>query len=151
VSGSPFRIELLDWERGRAHARPVRYEVFVREQDVPVALEWDEFDAVSLHAVAYSADDETIGTGRLLPDGHVGRMAVLRPWRGQGVGAALLRALLTAARERGLARLVLHSQTHAAGFYRRFGFQGQGEEYLEAGIPHVTMSLPLRSQSQEES
>ncbi|MBS1136643.1 MAG: hypothetical protein H6R11_597 [Proteobacteria bacterium] len=150
MSGVPFRIELLSWERARDDARPVRHEVFVREQNVPVALEWDEFDAASLHAVAYSTDDG-IGTGRLLPDGHVGRMAVLRPWRGKGVGTALLRALLAAARERGLARLVLHSQTHAAGFYRRFGFLPEGEEYLEAGIPHVTMSLPLRPRRRDES
>lgn len=146
----PFRVKLSGWERARDDARTIRYEVFVREQNVPVELEWDEFDAASLHAVAYSADGAAVGTGRLLPDGHVGRMAVLRPWRGQGLGTALLQALLAAAQERGMTRVVLHSQTHAAGFYRRFGFLPEGAEYREAGIPHVTMSLPLHSRYPDE-
>jgi predicted GNAT family N-acyltransferase len=136
-------IELLDWERARELARPIRYEVFVVEQGVPVALEWDEFDAVSLHALARDAAGKAVGTGRLLPDGHVGRMAVAAAARGRGVGAAILERLIDEARRRGLPRLVLHSQARAEGFYRRFGFVAEGGEYLEAGIPHVTMSLDL--------
>jgi predicted GNAT family N-acyltransferase len=137
------RVELLDWDAARDRARPIRYQVFVLEQGVPVELEWDDADAVSLHALAFGAAGEVIGTGRLLPDGHVGRMAVLAPWRGRGVGAALLRALLDAARGRGMTRAVLHAQTQAAAFYGRFGFAPEGKEYLEAAIPHITMALTL--------
>lgn len=138
-----LRVELLDWEGARAAARPIRYEVFVVEQGVPVALEWDELDAVSRHAIARDDAGKAIGTGRLLPDGHVGRMAVLASARGQGVGAALLGALLGEARRRGVARVVLNAQTRAAGFYARFGFVAEGGEYLEAGIPHITMARSL--------
>lgn len=151
MNGPQFRTELQDWALARDAARSVRYEVFVREQNVPVALEWDEFDAVSQHAVAYATDGEAIGTGRLLPDGHVGRMAVRGPWRGRGVGTALLTTLLDAARQRGLAKVVLHAQTHAASFYRRFGFLTEGAEYLEAGIPHVTMSRSIQTPDPDES
>lgn len=138
-----LRVALMDWECARVAARPLRYEVFVAEQGVPAELEWDELDAVSLHALAFDAAGQAVGTGRLLPDGHVGRMAVRLPWRGRGVGAALLAALLEEARRRGMARVLLHSQCRAAGFYRRFGFVTQGQEFQEAGIAHVTMALDL--------
>jgi predicted GNAT family N-acyltransferase len=82
-------LRLADWDSLREHARAVRYAVFVVEQRVPVELEWDEMDAVSWHAVAYDAAGNPIGTGRLLPDGHIGRMAVLKSSRGSGVGGAI--------------------------------------------------------------
>lgn len=137
------RVELLDWDAARERARAIRYAVFVLEQRVPVELEWDEFDAVSRHALAFDADGAALGTGRLLPDGHVGRMAVLAAARGKGVGGALLTALLGEARRRGVARVVLNAQTRAVPFYARYGFAVEGEEYMEAGIPHLTMALRL--------
>jgi predicted GNAT family N-acyltransferase len=140
---SPFAIRVLSWEDALALARPVREEVFVVEQGVPRELEWDEWDAQSDHAVAVSGRGETVGTARLLPDGRIGRMAVLGPWRGTGVGAALLLTLLERARQLGMERITLHAQTHAAGFYRRFGFRARGEEFFEAGIPHLEMTLDL--------
>ena len=132
----------VDWESGQQALRAVREAVFVREQSVPPALEWDEYDPVSQHVVA-DADGVPIGTGRLLPDGHIGRMAVLAPWRGRGVGSALLRALLQLAEEAGHPRVMLSAQAHAQGFYRRFGFASQGQPYVEAGIEHVAMSRAL--------
>jgi predicted GNAT family N-acyltransferase len=124
-------------------ARPIREKVFIEEQKVPRELEWDEWDERCDHAVACDAQGLAIGTARLAPDGKLGRMAVLRERRGLGVGAALLDALLARARERSLERVTLHAQTHAAGFYRRFGFSERGGEFSEAGIPHVEMSLEL--------
>jgi len=94
--------------------------------------------------LARAADGTPVGTGRLLPDGHIGRMAVLKPWRGKGVGTAMLHELLAAARDRGHATAELSAQTHAIGFYRRFGFEVTGEEYLEAGILHRAMRLVLK-------
>ncbi|MDZ4255473.1 MAG: GNAT family N-acetyltransferase [Sulfuritalea sp.] len=103
----------------------------------------DEHDAVSRHAVARDADGGVIGTGRLLPDGHIGRMAVLADWRGKGVGRALLERLLEEAALQHQGLLALHAQTWACGFYRRFGFVEVGPEFMEAGIPHRTMVRSL--------
>lgn len=138
-----IQIKLGGWESQQHHAQPIRLQVFVVEQQVPRELEWDQLDAASVHALAYSPDKRPIGTGRLLPDGHIGRMAVLQAERGHGVGAAILHALMRAARERGDAAVILHAQTHAAGFYQKFGFERFGEEFLEAGISHVAMRCNL--------
>ena len=143
-----FSIQLMTWSDALPLARAVREKVFIQEQDVPRELEWDEWDERSDHAVALDGGSNAIGTARLLPigciGGRVGRMAVLRHWRGQGVGASLLEALLRLAGERGMREVTLHAQTHAAGFYRRFGFDTRGDEFLEAGIPHQEMHLRLR-------
>ena len=138
-----FTISILAWDKALPLARPVREEVFVAEQKVPLELEWDEWDERSDHAVARDARGRAIGTARLLPDGRIGRMAVLREWRRRGVGAALMEGLLRKAREQSMSRVTLHAQTHAAGFYRRFGFSERGGEFWEAGIPHVEMTLEL--------
>jgi predicted GNAT family N-acyltransferase len=140
---APFTIRIMMWREALPLARPVREKVFVEEQDVPLELEWDEWDEASEHAVALDSAGAAIGTARLLPDGRIGRMAVLKDWRGKGVGAALLLAMLARARERAMPRALLHAQIQAAGFYRRFGFSERGEEFLEAGIPHVEMTLEL--------
>ena len=138
-----IRVELGDWTAMRAGAEPVRYAVFVEEQKVPPEIELDDFDPVSLHALAFDRAGRLLGTGRLLPDGHVGRMAVLRLARGTGVGSALLAALLQAARARGDREVALSAQTHAIPFYERFGFVAEGEEYDDAGIPHRRMRRAL--------
>ena len=135
----PFRVELGDWAAMRARAEPVRRAVFVEEQRVPAEIELDEFDPVSLHALAFDRGGRVVGTGRLLPDGHIGRMAVLRLSRGKGVGTALLQALMQAAGARGDREVALSAQTHAIPFYRRFGFVAEGEDYDDAGIPHRMM------------
>ena len=139
----PFTVRIMVWREALPLARPVREKVFVEEQKVPRELEWDEWDESSDHAVAFDAGGEPIGTARLLPDGRIGRMAVLADWRGKGVGAALLRAMVDRARDRFIARAVLHAQVQAAGFYRRFGFIERGGPFQEAGIPHVEMALEL--------
>ncbi|WP_317202975.1 GNAT family N-acetyltransferase [Janthinobacterium sp.] len=136
-------IRLGDWSALRADAQLIRFEVFVDEQKVPAEIELDDMDAVSLHAVAYDANGMPIGTGRLLPDGHIGRMAVRKSARGSGTGGALLLALMAQARARGLRRVMLNAQTAAAPFYQRHGFAIEGEEFFEAGIAHVEMSLGL--------
>jgi predicted GNAT family N-acyltransferase len=138
-----FTVRLVDWSEAAVGLRFVRRAVFIDEQAIPEDMEWDEFDVVCRHAIAEDATGAAVGCGRLLPDGHVGRMAVLAAWRGRGVGAALLRQLLDLARARGLPRAVLNSQTHAMPFYARYGFVADGDEYLEAGIPHRTMMRVL--------
>jgi predicted GNAT family N-acyltransferase len=138
-----FTIRILSWSEALPLARPVREKVFVDEQKVPRELEWDEWDERCDHAIACDADGHAVGTARLTPDGRLGRMAVLRECRGLGAGTALLEALLVRAREMSLTRVTLHAQAHAAGFYRRFGFNERGGEFLEAGIPHFEMMLEL--------
>lgn len=138
-----FTVRILAWREAMPLARPLRERVFVAEQGVPRELEWDEWDEPSEHAVAFDARGVPIGTARLLPSGAIGRMAVLKERRGEGVGRKLLEAMLERARRRGMTRVKLHAQAHAAGFYRRFGFSERGEEFLEAGIPHVEMTLDL--------
>jgi len=137
-----LRIELLPWEQARAHAAPIRFAVFVEEQDVPLAIELDEMDDKSVHPVAYY-QGSPIGTGRLLPDGHIGRMAVLAAWRGRGIGGRILAKLMDAARARGDREVVLSAQVHAMPFYRGHGFVEEGAEYVDAGIPHVDMRRRL--------
>jgi len=134
-----FRVRLADWRDESATLSRIRTAVFVVEQNVPADLEMDGRDGDCAHVLAGSATGEAIGTGRLMPDGRIGRMAVLAAWRGKGVGAAMLAALIAEARRRGLRETYLHSQSHAKDFYARHGFVVEGEEYLEAGIPHVGM------------
>jgi predicted GNAT family N-acyltransferase len=144
MSNSPaFGVRRVEWAAASQQLREVRTSVFVVEQRIPENLEWDDMDAHCIHVLAIAADGSAIGTGRLLPDGHIGRMAVLRPWRGKGVGAALLRELLAAASEQGHAGVELSAQTHAIGFYQRFGFEVSSEEYPEVDIPHRAMRLML--------
>ena len=138
-----FTVRIMAWREALPLAHPVREKVFIEEQKVPRELEWDDWDERSDHAVAHDQGGNPIGTARLLPDGRIGRMAVLKEWRRRGVGEALLVALLDRARSRSMMRSVIHAQTHAAGFYRRFGFSERGPEFLEAGIPHVEMTLEL--------
>jgi predicted GNAT family N-acyltransferase len=139
----PLRIELGDWAALREAASRIRFDVFVEEQKVPAEIELDDWDAKSLHALAYDPAGTVVGTGRLLPDGHIGRMAVLANARGTGVGTALLTALMQAARERGDRDVVLSAQTHAVSFYARLGFAVEGTVYQEAGIDHVDMRREL--------
>ena len=134
-------LEVVDWGVAQARVMPLRMRVFVVEQGVPADIELDAFDALSRHAVGLNAGGEVIATGRLLPDGHIGRMAVDARWRGCGIGARVLEALVNAAVQRGMEQVMLNAQVHALAFYRRHGFIEEGETFMEAGIPHRAMRL----------
>ena len=137
------RVEIADWARAEAQVMPVRMAVFMVEQGVPEDIERDEFDAVSRHAIARDEAGAMVATGRLLPDGHIGRMAVAAPLRGKGVGGAVLEALVAEAARAGLAAVALNAQVHALAFYRRHGFVEYGDVFMEAGIPHRAMRRTL--------
>jgi len=137
-----LQIELMSWRHAEPLASAIRLAVFVEEQGVPREIEMDEFDPKSLHALAVQ-DGEAVGTARLLPDAHIGRMAVLKPWRRRGIGSRLLVAMVQAARARGETSVALSAQVHALAFYRAHGFQAEGPVYEEAGIPHQAMTLAL--------
>jgi len=131
------------WAEHQAAAQAIRYAVFVIEQKIPAELEWDEMDAQCLHAVAYDENGISLGTGRLLPDGHVGRMAVKKNARSLGVGGSLLNALVELARVRGDKRVMLNAQASAEAFYAAHGFARDGAEFMEAGIAHISMAKDL--------
>ncbi len=133
-------IVLGDWTSLQKDAQTVRYAVFVIEQKIPADLEWDAMDAVCLHAVAYDDNQQPTGTGRLLPDGHIGRMAVMQSARGTGIGAAILRQLMEQAKLRGQHAVQLNAQITAESFYLREGFSREGALFEEAGIAHVHMT-----------
>lgn len=135
----PFVVEVIDFAIGRDDLQAIREVVFVQEQQVPAEMERDALDPQCVHVIARSADGMAIGTGRLTPDHRIGRMAVLRDWRGKGVGDAMLLALIDQARERGWREVALNAQASAITFYARHGFLPHGERFMEAGIEHLAM------------
>ncbi|MGA5816491.1 GNAT family N-acetyltransferase [Kitasatospora sp. NPDC094028] len=151
-----FVLRTAEGEADLALARAVRREVFVVEQSVPEELEYDEYDATSVHVLALADDGTALGTGRLIfgaqaaeltggVEGRVllGRLAVRAAARGTGLGAALVRAIEAAGAERGGVEVELHAQVRALGFYERLGYVAQGPVYDDAGIPHRTMTRVL--------
>lgn len=134
------RILCTDWGSHHAELLAIRHRVFVEEQGVPVELEHDAHDASALHLLAMVGSDP-VGTARMLPDGHIGRMAVLRDWRGRGIGSEMLRELLALAAQRGITEPFLHAQCKAVPFYERLGFVAEGEVFDDAGIDHRLMRL----------
>lgn len=139
MNENDYTVEHVTWASQAQALSGIRHRVFVEEQKVPAELEWDDADERCEHVLARANDGTPIGTGRLLPDGHIGRMAVLPQWRGRGIGSALLETLIEIALARGDGEIILHAQTAAMDFYRRHGFREQGEEFLEANIPHHIM------------
>ncbi len=133
----------MTWEQAQPTAGPLRFAIFVGEQNVPSGIEIDDLDANCVHAVAFDVDNKAIGTGRLLPDGHIGRMAVVKEWRRRGIGAEILQALIGEARKRDHAEVMVSAQLQAAEFYREQGFVAEGKVYEEAGLLHQKMRKKL--------
>ncbi|MFG3286461.1 GNAT family N-acetyltransferase [Streptomyces sp. NPDC048111] len=150
-----YEVRVAEDEADRAACFAVRRQVFVVEQRVSEDIEYDAYDAGALHVLAVGPRGP-LGTGRLLHGpgtlartggadiGSLGRLAVTAEARGLGVGAALVRAIEEAARERGLTAVDLHAQTHALGFYQRLGYEAYGPEFPDAGIAHQAMRRVLR-------
>lgn len=138
-----FNIREAAWETDGGQLSNIRRIVFIVEQKVPKDEEWDGKDEQSWHWLASDDKDLPIGTARLLPDGQIGRMAVLGDHRKLGVGAALLEAAVEKARHLGMSQVFLNAQSHALGFYEKLGFVAEGEEFLEAGIAHYRMTQTL--------
>lgn len=130
-----------DWATHKAQLLHIRYAVFVDEQGVPAELEHDTLDAGATHLLARDAQGIAVATARMLPDGHIGRMAVSRAFRRQGIGSAMLKRLIGIAATRGLPRLFLHAQCDAVPFYQRLGFVAEGDIFKDAGIDHQLMCM----------
>jgi predicted GNAT family N-acyltransferase len=139
-----IEVKEVTWRSHGDALREIRQVVFVVEQNVPEDLEYDGIDPDCVHVLA-SLGEIPVGTGRLLKDGHIGRMAVLKPWRGKGVGGKILLHLMDIARKRGDLKVLLHAQTSALAFYQRYGFEPFGDLFMEADIEHRMMRRNLAS------
>jgi len=138
-----FTIRPASWQQDQQALRTIREQVFMQEQNVPEELEWDGEDEAACHLLAEDAAGNPIGTARMLADGHIGRVAVLKQWRGHGVGMALMLTILKRAQKEGHREVFLDAQVEAIGFYRKLGFTTEGETFLDAGIPHRHMTLSI--------
>ena len=136
-------IQIVAYEPAhQSHIRAIRDAVFMQEQGVSPELEFDGLDASAMHVLAV-VDGEYVGTGRMLDDGHIGRIAILRNYRGLGLGAKVVQALVAEATRLGYPRVYLGAQIHAVDFYAKLGFTPYGDEFMDAGIPHLSMEQSL--------
>lgn len=136
-------ISVVDYDTYQVVIHSVRRDVFVCEQSIPGDLEIDHYDPVSQHVVAWR-EGYAVGTGRLTPEGRIGRVAVTRPLRRQGVGRCVMEKLLEVARHRSHQEVVLAAQHHAVRFYEKLGFQQEGTVFETLGIDHVMMRKKLK-------
>lgn len=141
---SQFTIRTGSWDELQNDAKLIREQVFIQEQQIAVADEWDAEDAVSVHFVIYD-QDQPIATARLLKNNSVGRVAVLKSHRGAGIGKLLMQQIIQQAKHQQREFLKLSSQVHAIQFYAGLGFKVEGEQYLDCGIPHIDMRLLFAS------
>ena len=139
----PFTVSLVSWHDGEPLLKSIREAVFIREQGVPADLEWDGLDEGCRHALALSHSGDAIGCGRMLADGHIGRISVLPEWRKQKAGTAIIEALLDYARAHDYKQVTVDAETHAVPFYHNFDFVEHGEVFMDAGLPHIKMALKL--------
>lgn len=154
-SAVPYTFKVDSWTKLERDAKSIRKAVFIEEQNIPEQDEWDAQDAISQHFVMYSNLESThvenkvlenrapqaIATARLLKNNSIGRVAVLKAYRGQGVGRLIMQKVIEYAKQEHLEYVTLSSQVHAIPFYESLGFVKHGDEYLDCGIPHIDMEL----------
>jgi predicted GNAT family N-acyltransferase len=140
---NPFTVSLVTWHDAEPLLKSIRENVFIVEQGVPAALEWDGLDDGARHALAISHQGDAIGCGRMLSNGHIGRICVLPQWRKQKVGTAIMEALLAYANNHNYPGVDVDAQTYAMPFYRTFDFVEHGDVFMDAGLPHIKMALKL--------
>lgn len=138
MNETKYKVMQVDWANEEQCLRHIRSAVFIKEQHVPEEMEWDEYDETCSHVLVHY-QEEAIATGRLLENGQIGRMAVLKKYRKQGVGSLVLNKLLTIARNKRLDNIFLNAQVEAIEFYKQFGFEEEGDVFDDAGIPHKRM------------
>ncbi|QNX60073.1 GNAT family N-acetyltransferase [Acinetobacter seifertii] len=137
-----YKVIADDWEQLEKDAKYIREQVFIQEQGIAPEDEWDDFDAIAVHFMVYDKE-HPIATARLLPQHSVGRVAVLMPYRKQGIGKILMQYIIDYACNQKLPYLKLSAQTYVTAFYEALGFNVQGEVYQDCGIPHIDMILAL--------
>jgi predicted GNAT family N-acyltransferase len=138
-----LKIEIVKWIDGLSQLKNIREKVFIQEQKVTPQLEWDGMDENAMHFLAFK-DEEAIGCARAVVIKNymqLGRMAVLKEYRGQGIGSALLEKAIVTAKLNQLSAIYISAQCHAIDFYKKFGFEVTSDIYLDAEIPHRDMTL----------
>lgn len=126
----------------------LREQVFVGEQGVPLEIERDSADQKAIHIIA-QYDNQSVGCGRIVfyqDTGKIGRLAVVKEYRGQGIGKALCSELINIATLKGYEQIILHAQLGSRGFYEKQGFQTSGDVFEEAGIKHIKMIYILKQE-----
>lgn len=141
-----FRVQSGHWDKLEQDAKFIRKQVFIIEQNIPEEEEWDAQDMISDHFVVYD-QDQPIATARLLQNNSVGRVAVLKAYRGQGIGSMIMLEIIRQAHQQDRKFLHLSSQVHAISFYEKLGFSIQGDAYDECGIPHIKMQLVIETKN----
>lgn len=139
-----YRVQRGHWDKLEQDAKFIRKQVFIIEQNIPEEEEWDDQDMISDHFVVYD-QDQPIATARLLQNNSVGRVAVLKAYRGQGIGRMIMLEIIRQAHQQDRTFLQLSSQVHAISFYEKLGFSIQGDAYDECGIPHIKMQLVIET------
>ena len=141
-----YRVQSGHWNKLEQDAKFIRKQVFIIEQNIPEEEEWDDQDMISDHFVVYD-QDQPIATARLLQNNRVGRVAVLKAYRGQGIGRMIMLEVIRQAHQQDRKFLQLSSQVHAISFYEKLGFSIQGDAYDECGIPHIKMQLVIETKN----
>jgi len=139
-----YQVKHGCWDQLQQDAKLIRTQVFICEQGITEADEWDDQDVISQHFVIYD-QDQPIATARLLQNHSVGRVAVVKVYRGQGLGQMIMLEIISYAQKQGLSVLTLSSQVHAISFYEKLGFTVQGNPYDECGISHIEMTMNLNT------
>lgn len=139
-----IRVSEVRWSQHQFDLSSIRREVFIEEQNVPKELEWDGVDPDCRHVLATDTGlNIPVGTGRLVQDGQIGRMAVQKMYRSQGIGCRILVKLIELANIDGHEYIYLNSQLSAVEFYLKAKFEISGKTFMDAGISHVRMNLKL--------
>ena len=134
-------IAIVSWSEKKAEITSVRRAVFVEEQNVPESIDFDGSDVDFIHVLATDKNGLPVGTARINRKGRIGRMAVLKKYRRQGIGRKMIQVLMDYGRKNAITDFHVSSQVTAVGFYEKMGFELFGEEFLEAGIKHINMKL----------
>lgn len=136
-----FAIAIVNWHEKLAEITSVRWAVFVEEQNVPESIDFDGSDTDYIHVLAWDKNNRPVGTARINRKGRIGRMAVLKDYRMQGIGTKMIQTLMDYGRKNSITDFHVSSQVTAVGFYEKMGFEPFGEEFIEAGIKHINMKL----------
>ncbi|MCU7940099.1 MAG: GNAT family N-acetyltransferase [gamma proteobacterium symbiont of Bathyaustriella thionipta] len=151
---SDYCFQVTDWSSHYASLKSIREQVFILEQNVPVELEWDGQDDNACHIIAeviVQGKKLAIGTAQItlnntndhISTAHIGRMAVLAVWRGQGIGSGILRTAVEQCHKLKIKKIVLNAQVDVIPFYQKAGFEISSDEFLDADIPHKQMTRLL--------
>jgi predicted GNAT family N-acyltransferase len=144
MNKTTIKIIATDWKKHQNQLSVIRFRVFVKEQKVPKEMEIDEQDPDALHFLVIDTDtDQAIAAGRLLANGHIGRMAVLKNYRNRKIGSRLLSFIINEAEKRNYHELFLNAQISAREFYEKNDFNAVGEQFMDAGIPHIRMQRTI--------